>query len=353
MANVFRSILLLVRWGFGLVDNEILWVGLRFKYHAERAGYDYVVPDGQGHVFANRLPFGGAVEGSLLRKLNFFLVDLVTCFRGVFYKKIVYYHPENTVFISPFFLKLLGKKIIFTIHLHEDLWLRRRPSSVFYWLRSKSLKCVDKIVSLSSAQAKEFAVYLGRRSAEFVPFAYNFSEYVPTLVEASHRLRLKKIVVVGSNYRDFSFLERVLESEEAAEYQFELLGMSGVIERFANYKNVIVHCRLSDEAYMQLLRQCLIMFLPLSYSSANCAIFEAYDSCLPLICTQANGVRDYVNDSDSIIGDVQDFFFRVKKWVGGSSESYLEYVIKQKTVVSQKFSWPIVRRALLEVIKEA
>jgi glycosyltransferase involved in cell wall biosynthesis len=332
--------------------RKVLWVGLGFKYHASGAGYEHVVPEGQSHLYANNLPFGGADEGSLKRKINFFIVDCLTVLMGLFYKKIVYYHPENTVFFSPFLLRLFGKKLLFTVHLHEDLWLRRRPVSFFYWLRSHALSCVDKVVTLSSAQAEYFNASVREGLSVYIPFAYRFTRYSPSQEEASARLSSRTILTVGSNYRDFDFLEKVIQSEQASNLKFELIGMRQVRGRFSKYSNVRVHERLTDEQYTQLLKRGAVMFLPLHYSSANCAIFEAYDNCLPLICTRASGVRDYLVDVRNIVADITEFHVAVAHWLDCTASDYLDYVVEQKEKASRDFCWPRVQNQLLELIEE-
>ena len=105
------------------MPRRILYSGFRWKQHHHRSGYQQVVPKGADTVDGGTLPFGDAPFRSLGNRINLFLTDLVTAFKGLRYDCVFVFYPEHSVYISPAVLRLAGVKVVYAVHIDEQYWL--------------------------------------------------------------------------------------------------------------------------------------------------------------------------------------------------------------------------------------
>src|ERR1700754_1378789 len=152
--------------------QRVLYSGFRFSHHNPGSGYDAVVGR-SAYVNGDALPYAKHPESSFKRHLNFLLVDLVTLARGLTYDTVHYLYPENTAYLSPWPLRLLGKRIVFTLHLAEREWLGA-VESPFMRLKQWSLRSAHALAVLSSAQETCFRREFGDKTVRFVPHGFAF-----------------------------------------------------------------------------------------------------------------------------------------------------------------------------------
>jgi len=329
--------------------QSVLYSGFRFHHHNPTSGYDVLASDQCDYVCGDKLPFGHYPETSFARRFNFFLVDLVTLFRGLNHSTVHYFYPENTAYFSPVILKWLGKKIVFTIHLSETTWIEP-TRSVFRALKQRCLRSVDVIITLSSAHHRVFQSHFPSKTTRFIPHGFGFSRDEPSQAIFDARLRDKKIIVVGQNYRDFDLLERIVASRGNRRAEFHLVGApENLRPRFESHASVVWHHRMDQVDYERLLESGVVMLLPLKFATANNAILEAYNCYLPVIATEVDGVVDYAIERDLLIGDAEKFWHCFDRVCDLTPAGYRERCVATHDVAKARFAWPTVRMALASV----
>ena len=327
--------------------NKVLYSGFRFRHHNPGSGYDAVV-GGCAYVNGNELPYAGHPESSFKRHLNFLCVDLVTLARGLAYDTVHYFYPENTAYLSPWALRLLGKRIVFTLHLAEREWLDA-VDSPFMRLKQWSLRSAHALAVLSRAQEQRFRREFGDKTVQFVPHGFTFGpSLTPWLEVFATRCSERRLLVVGQNYRDFDLLERILSQRGERAVTVHLVGTdSQVRERFADRPDVIWHGRLSRVEYERLLIRSFGMLLPLSFATANNALLEAYACCLPVFATRIPGITDYAVDAErTLFGSAEEFWQKFDALAELDPTSLREYCLTLRNDGEARFAWPQIRTQL-------
>lgn len=225
-----------------------------------------------------------------------------------------YFYPEATAYLSPWILRLFGKRIVYTVHLADDQWLGP-TRSVHHRIKQFSLRAAHAIVVLSSQQRGVFAEAFPHKQVSFVPHGFTFSDAEPPLERFEARTRgQRRLVLVGSNYRDFDMLEDILAQRGTRNVRIELIGMDDAArERFAQQPGVVCHPRLTAENYGRVLRESFALLLPLTFATANNALLEAYNAYLPAFLTRIDGVTDYVVDGDRSLFSSPEVLVEVRR----------------------------------------
>ncbi|HBG05171.1 MAG: hypothetical protein A2075_02715 [Geobacteraceae bacterium GWC2_58_44] len=326
--------------------GKTLYSGFRFSHHNQGSGYDNIVADRRHYVCGNSLPFGSCPEPSPLRKINFLLVDLYTLCRGLGYPVIHYFYPENTAYLSPLILGVLGKKIVFTVHLAEEAWLApgRTP---FGWLKRQGLKRADLIITLSSDQARKLKELFPHKEVRFVPHGMELGHPPPDDGVLARRRAELKIAVVGSNYRDFEMLERIVALRSSRPVTFHLVGLNQHDRRrFAGMAGVLCHNRLDSAQYEALLQSSFLMALPLSYATANNALLEAHKYHLPSVCSDIPGISDYALGDTMLFRSAGDFWHAFDRLARLTPEGYRDLCLRTNREAQARFTWEEIRREI-------
>jgi len=278
---------------------RVLYSGFRFSHHNPGSGYHEVVDSARDYVCGNALPFASQPESSLLRHVNFLLVDLVTLVRGVRYDAVHYFYPENTAYVSPWPLRLLGKRIVYTLHLTERDWLGP-VRSPFMRLKQLSLRSAHALVVLSRTQQHAYSQQFPHKTVRFVPHGFAFDGAPANGPEQfARRRQQRRMLVVGQNYRDLDLLERIVKARGERAVELHLVGMDERIHaRFAAYPGVVSYPRLDRDSYETLLRSAQVLLLPLTFATANNALLEAYNLGVPVLASRIPGITDYAVDGE-------------------------------------------------------
>jgi glycosyltransferase involved in cell wall biosynthesis len=320
----------------------VLYSGLRFSHHNPGSGYDGVVPDRRDFVCSSQLPFARFPETSFPRHLNFLLVDLVTLVRGIRHDVIHYIYPENTAYLSPWILRLLGKRIVYTVHLSERAWLA--PTRRWFTrLKQFSLGSAHAIAVLSRAQRQAYLERFSDKLVRFVPHGLSFEAAV-----ANGPRRRGRLLVVGQNYRNFELLERIMALRGSRDVVFELVGMDEHVRaRFAARPHVIVHSRLERGPYEALLQQAFALVLPLSFATANNALLEAYKFRLPVLASRIPGIMDYAIAAEhGLFGSASEFWIAYDALAALDDPTLERLGAELRRVAAQRFGWGSVRAQL-------
>ena len=333
--------------------GSVLFSGFRYSHHNLGSGYDGVVHNNRDYVCGNLLPFSTYPEPSYARKLNFLLVDVLTLIRGMKYSAIHYFYPEDTSFFSPLILKCIGKTIIYTIHSDKERWLSpaRNP---FWWMKRQCLKhAAGVVISLSSAQAIEFQQLFPDKRVFFVPLGLDMNTPAPGDEQLIKRFDQLRVVMVGSNYRDFDMLEKIIRSRSIRPATFHLIGLDKANrKRFANVPGVTCYDRLEAEEYAELLQSSFIMALPLTFATANCALLEAHKFYLPAVCSDIPGVRDYATEDTVLFSRYEDFWNAFDRLVSLGFPAYRDVCVRTHKEAQARFSWSKIRRELITALQD-
>ncbi|ORB31932.1 group 1 glycosyl transferase [Calothrix sp. PCC 7507] [Mycolicibacterium parafortuitum] len=332
-------------------NPRVLYSGFHYLHHNAGSGYDAVVADPDHYVSGARLPYADRLESTRPRHLNFLLLDLVTILRGLRHDTVHYFYPEATAYLSPWILRLFGKRIVYTVHLADDQWLGP-TRSVHHRIKQFSLRAAHAIVVLSSQQRGVFAEALPDKRVTFVPHGFTFSDAEPPLELFEARTRgQRRLVLVGSNYRDFDMLEAILAQRNNRDVRIELIGIDDAArERFAQHPGVVCHPRLTAESYDRVLRESFALLLPLTFATANNALLEAYNAYLPAFVTRIDGVTDYVVDGDrSLFSSPEEFWSKYDALAAASPSQLRDHCIELHAAARDRFSWPTVRDELAAV----
>jgi glycosyltransferase involved in cell wall biosynthesis len=285
--------------------HRVLYSGFRWEHHDDESGYHHVVVSGADYVDGGQLWGSDGSVRSLRRRLNFIMIDLLTIVRAVPYRAVLLFYPEQTSYVSPLILRLMGKRVVYVVHLGEDYWMHR-DGSLVRKLKRFNLRFVDKFITLTSQQQAVFERDFPGRVARISHGAWCRNDKAEHSNSSSRSCR---IAVVGDTYRDYRLLERILVFFEHRypEVMFDLVGMKP--ERLKDvhaHANVVCHRRLSREAYGEVLRGALFMLLPLQFATANNALLEGLTAGLPVICSDVEGAREYLPEGDYVFDSIDD-----------------------------------------------
>ena len=190
----------------GAGEHRVLYSGFRWEHHDEESGYHHVVTSNADYVDGGRLWGSGGSIHSVRRRVNFIMVDLLTIARALPYHSILLFYPEQTSYLSPFVLRLMGKRVVYVVHLGEDYWIKQERSLIRK-LKRFNLRFVDKFITLTSQQQAVFDNIFPGRVARIPHGAWcRIDDVWQTNVSA----RSRRIAVVGDTYRDYRMLERIV-----------------------------------------------------------------------------------------------------------------------------------------------
>ena len=330
---------------------RVLYSGFHYRHHNPTSGYDKVVADPAHYVSGQRLPFADRLESTPPRHLNFLLLDLLTIVRSLRHDTVHYFHPEATAYLSPWILRLLGKRIVYTVHLDDSFWLG--PSrSIHHRIKHLSLRAVHTIVVLSSQQREVFSRAFPDKVVAFVPHGFTFDNDPPTPELFELRTRApRRLVVVGANYRDFDMLEQIVAQRGSRDVAFDLVGMDDAArQRFTEVDGVVCHPRLDADSYDKLMWESFALLLPLTFATANNALLEAYNSYLPAFLSRIDGVTDYAVDGDrSLFSSPEEFWSKYDALAELDPAELRSHCLDLHTAARDRFSWNHVRADLAEL----
>ncbi|TDO07894.1 glycosyltransferase involved in cell wall biosynthesis [Mycobacterium sp. BK086] len=325
---------------------RVLYSGFHYLHLNPGSGYDQVVADPRDYVSGENLPFADRLESTRPRHLNFLLLDLLTIVRGLRYDAVHYFHPEATAYVSPWILRLLGKRIVYTVHLDDTQWFGPTRST-HHRIKQFSLGAAHVVVALSSQQREVFSRLLPNAEVEFVPHGFTFTQDGEPSVELFEKRSRepRRLIVVGANYRDFDMVEQIAAQRGSRSVQISLVGMDEATrDRFAEHTGVVCHPRLDAQSYNTLMRESFALLLPLTFATANNALLEAYNCYLPALLSRIDGVTDYVADGDRLLfSSPEEFWSKYDALAALGPEELRAYSIALHDAARDRFSWPTVR----------
>lgn len=323
--------------------RELLYSGFTWEHHDDNSGYQHVVVSRKDYVDGNRLWGGSSPIGSRPRRINFLLIDVCTVLRAWRYQAVFIFYPEQTVYISPLLLRLLGKKVIFALHLGPDYWIKRNDS-LFLKLKRAQLRFVSRFVVLSNQQREVYERIFSQRvsmiphGAYVAPLHFQFPA-VP-----------RYISVIGDSYRDYDQLAKIIVAfqDRHPEVKFQLIGMKyKKLNGAENMGNVVCHPRLDRHDYWSILRQSTMIMLPLLFATANNALLEGLSAGVPVYCSNVHGVTEYLPSREYVFNDAEDATIKYEQAVSISPDELKENASKFHRYVREHYSWDIIQKRVV------
>lgn len=164
--------------------------------------------------------------------------------------------------------------------------------------RSSSLfRRLDGAVVLSTSVLDLFRHYLGYSKVAYIPHGVDAAVFRPAPSRPPGREA--RFIVVGSNGRDFETVRLVAErcAQERLAVGFDAVILPQAFPELQGLPNVRLHSGLAESELVSLYQRADALFLPLRYAVANNSILESLACGTPVIGTDLEGVRDYVDES--------------------------------------------------------
>jgi hypothetical protein len=180
----------------------VLYSGFRWEHHDDESAYHHVVISRADYVDGGRLWGSDGSVRSLKRRLNFIMIDLLTIVRAVPYQAVLLFYPEQTSYVLPLILRLMGKRVVTVVRLGEGD-LMHRDGSLVSKLKRFNLRFVDKFITVTSQQQAVFERDFPGRVERISHGAWCRNNKAEHSDASSRSCR---IAVVGDTYRDYRLL---------------------------------------------------------------------------------------------------------------------------------------------------
>ncbi|MFK4442344.1 glycosyltransferase involved in cell wall biosynthesis [Caballeronia udeis] len=328
-------------------EHRVLYSGFRWDHHDEVSGYHHVVASSTDYVDGGALWGGHSPIGSRSRRVNFLLIDVLTIVRSLRYRSVLLFYPEQTGYFSAPILRMLGKQVIYVVHLGEDYWLER-DDSLFLKLKRFNLRFVSKFITLTQQQK---AVFDDHFPGKVVRIPHGTWCRVRNNTGPSASDGKLHLTVVGDTYRDYALLARIIEFflHHNPRVVFDLVGMKyeklGESQRAAN---VVCHGRLNSRQYQEIIENSLFLLLPLKFATANNALLEGLVAGVPVICSNTHGVREYLPPGDYVFDSIEDLALKVQHRSEMTQTERTAEGDRLSSFVKENYSWDVIRNKVID-----
>ncbi len=298
-------------------DPEAVLISLRLGGHAGASGYDrlqeyldcrLIRPPAHWSLaqrtLARSLRFMNRRSGSTWYHRDSLLGELCAAGHWLRRKGQVFHflYGENSYrYLGA--LKSLGTRnaIVSTYHTPPDKFVQVVKDR-------RHLSRLDAIIVVSTMQAEFFSTLVGPDRVIYVPHGIDVAYFKPG--GSSHDQREEfRCLFVGSHLRDFDTLAntaRLLGSDR--NLRFTVVTRPDNLTRFSGMTNVTGLSGVNDQQLLALYQDSDLLVLPLLECTANNSLLEALACGLPIVTTDLQGARDYVNAECAVLtpkGDAQ------------------------------------------------
>lgn len=298
---------------------KVLFIRQKWKHHASKSGYDRVFQQFKGKEF-------DCVFIEQYRIFN--LLNRIFSFLFPFWKKgnwdfnflwselkISYkvhsFQPDLIHFTYlQSDLKLLYKKrfrpsakLVATLHLPTHYWETGKQSP-------HNFKYLDKVFVLDKISQNYFEkqpLLKGKVRLIRHPIDQEFYRPKPALKFRDDKVHC---LFVGRFLRNFDLLFDIIETalKEEPHFYFHFVHPGGDFwgveekrfKKIISSPNVKHYSYVSDEALLRLYQSCQVLLQPLKYSTANNVILEAATCHLPVVASNQEAIRSYL-DAESVL----------------------------------------------------
>jgi glycosyltransferase involved in cell wall biosynthesis len=324
--------------------RELLYSGFTWDHHDDNSGYQKIVVSQKDYVDGGKLWGGRRPIGSRLRRVNFFLIDVFTILRAWRYRAVFIFYPEQTAYMSPLLLWLLGKKVIFALHLGPDYWVERNDS-LFLKLKRAQLRFVSGFIVLSNQQREVYERIFLQRVVMIPHGAY------VTPLQFQMPAIPRYISVIGDRYRDYNQLAKIIVAFKGRhpEVRFQLIGMRYEnLNGVENMETVFCHPRLGRDEYWSILSHSTMILLPLVFATANNALLEGLLAGVPVYCSNVHGVTEYLLSQEYMFDTVEDAISKYEQAASIPQAELERNAYRFHQYVRERYSWDIIQKQVVE-----
>lgn len=169
------------------------------------------------------------------------------------------------------------------------------------------LKKIDAVVVVSTMQLEHFSSVFGEERVNYIPHGIDVEYYSPgeVRVDSDDKVRC---LFVGSHLRDLETLAAAAKilKKVAGNIIFKVVTKKENMHYFSGCHNVEFLCGIESEDLLGLYRRSDMFVMPLLECTANNGLLEAMACGLPIVSTNLQGVRDYVNEDCALLAPKAD-----------------------------------------------
>jgi len=165
------------------------------------------------------------------------------------------------------------------------------------YVREKDfLTHVDALIVVSTVQQEFFSSLVGEDRVFYVPHGVDIDYFRPGNT-VDYGERPLECLFVGSHLRDMETLRQVFDmlQKRGGDAHLTVISSQENNARFKHLDNVTVMSGVSEEELLGCYQDADLFLMPLLDCTANNALLEAMACGLPIVTTDLQGVRDYVN----------------------------------------------------------
>lgn len=342
-------------------DPEPVLISLRLGGHAGASGYDrlqeyldcrLIRPPARWspaqRVLARSLRFATRGSGSTWYHRDSLLGELRAARQWLRRKGQVFHflYGENSYrYLGA--LKSLGRRnaIVSTYHTPPDKFAQVVKDR-------RHLTRLDALIVVSTMQAEFFSTLVGPDRVMYVPHGIDVAYFKP---EAGARSEGEEFrcLFVGSHLRDFDTLAataRLLASDR--KLRFTVVTRPDNLARFSGMANVTGRSGVDDRQLLALYRDSDLLVLPLLECTANNSLLEALACGLPIVTTDLQGARDYVDAECAVLTPKGDARQLAETIVGLRQDSdRLQRMARASRQRAMEFRWEVVAARMTGVYR--
>ena len=210
------------------------------------------------------------------------------------------------------------------------------------------IKRLDALVVVSTMQMEMFSSLIDPARVFFVPHGVDVEHFKPA-EETKSADDVFRCLFVGSHLRDMDTLAESAKilGECAPHIRITVITSPDYHVHFKGLGNVEALSGVSDDRLLRYYQTADLFLLPLIECTANNGLLEAMSCGLPIISTDLQGVRDYVDDRCAILtgrGDLEAFTETVLA-VAGDGEKRAA-MAKASRELAHRFSWDAIAKKM-------
>lgn len=298
---------------------KVFYVGPGYSHHADHGGYEAFT----GHLGIRinspirnrfcagrfgRLPIigdiGWRIDQSItlltprpLYSIGILIIETSVIYHMVFNRGAIYHflYGDSDLWLVTLFSKILGTKLVASFH---------DPSGSHEWLKlGKVAKCLDAIILMSNTQRPYFEGYVPSSKIHVVFHGVDTNFFRPPTVKKWS----PTCITVGTKLRDFKTLASAMQLVWKIIPDLLLIAV-GTRRRFDSNPHfelddsrILYRENLTDDQLLRCYHDASVGVLPLHEATANNFLLEGMASGLPFVVSDIGGIREYTDESCSIL----------------------------------------------------
>jgi len=192
----------------------------------------------------------------------------------------------------------------------------------------KKLSVLDAVVVMSNSMISDYENWVGKGKVFFVPHGIDTDTFFPKKIKQTRFSHSLHVLTVGGHGRDWETLRKIVHYfRNNNDVHFRAVSHPKVQEMFNNEPKMKVLTGISEQELIKEYRSADVVFLPVSFATANNSLLEALACGTPVISTDTGGIPDYLDSESGWLlppGDVR------------SAVHLIENLIEQRDLIRNK-----------------